>query len=371
MKKLRPLAALCLWAAFAPAVFAGKTDIAGYTGERAELAASLPAQIVVLNSRVRPQVGLDHRAIAGEKPRAGQTWATDAAIASGSGVLPALAVAAMERQWFRNRVQEAFAPIQTAGCDLRIDESLPSAVSGALRKSPWGGSTPVNTVVAPGGSLKRAVDEDKPRQILSLSSSLAPDLEALVTTLEIQAYAPTDGASRWQREPIWRDEFIVVSDVVQVAGKTQADIDRLAAQEQARYQASGNAAAIRKLNAERGGDRFERKRVLALQQEHERAMKTAMSADWSPEDVKRERATMWSADGCARMRTAVDQAGADLGTMLDDLYAQRLPRRLGFKDGVPSDGANGRHVHSLPGGIYVYRVDGDQVPLGYREDLLD
>ncbi|MEI2432541.1 hypothetical protein RDV84_05970 [Lysobacter yananisis] len=372
MTKLTLLAGLFVCGVLtAPDAVAGKDDIAGYSADRAELAASLPVRIVVRNSRVRPQIGLDHRPIAGEVPRPFQAGLSNAVLMAGGGLLPVLAAVAAERKLLRNRVEENFAVIQSAGCDLRIDESLPATVSAAVRRSRWGATTPIDAVVAEGRSLDKVVAEDRSRQVLSISSSLAPDMEALVTTLEIQAYAPTDGAPRWQREPVWRDELIVVSDVVEVASKTQADIDRLVAQEQARYKATGNAEAIGKLNAQRGGDRFERKRVLALQQEHERAMTDAQSSNWSAQDVKRQRATSWSENKCARMLTAVQQAGSDLEKMLDALYAQQLPQRLGSKDAPVSDDINGRHPHPLPGGAYVYRVDYDPVPLGYREDLLD
>lgn len=370
MKRLLPFAAAAFACAFAHAAVAGKEDVAGYTAQRSALAASLPVKIVVLDTRVRPQIGLAHRAIADEKPRAPDLRAAALGAALGGGLLPALAIAGAERQKFHNRARDAFAPIKASGCDLRIDPSLPKAVSDAVRRSAWGASTPIETVFADGRGVDRAIEQGAPRQVVSLSSSLAPDMNALVTTAQIQAYAQTEGASRWQREPVWRDELIVVSDLVEIPSKTQADVDRLAEQERARYQATSNAEKIRKLNAQGGGDRFDRKLALEAQQQHERNMEEALAGIWPLEVEKRMRADAWSANDCARMREAIDQAGLDLGRMLDALYAQQLPPRLEREAKPVLDDANGRHPHPLPGGIYVYRADYDQIPLGYRQDLL-
>ncbi|MFK3648238.1 hypothetical protein ACI2IY_07325 [Lysobacter enzymogenes] len=370
MNRFTPFAAAALACAFAPAVVAGKQDIAGYTTQRAALASSLPIKIVVLNTRVQSQVGLVHRAIADERPQAPDLRAAAMGAALTGGLLPALAIAAAERQKFHNRARDAFAPIKSSGCDLRIDQSLPTAVSDAMRRSPSGASASIETILAEGRGLDRVVEQTKPRQVLSLSSSLAPDLEALVTTLEINAYAQSDGAGRWQREPVWRDELIVVSDVLEIPSKTQADIDMLAGQERARYEATGNEEKIRKLNAQGGGDRFDRKLALDAQRLHERNMEEAVASNWPLDVARRMRAQAWSTNGCARMQQAIDQAGSDLGRMLDGLYAQQLPPRLGTEEKPVFDDANGRHPHPLPGGIYVYRVDYDQVPLGYRQDLL-
>lgn len=284
--------------------------------------------------------------------------------------MPSALVSAAERRWFREQARKSFAPIRSAKCDIRIDESLPKAVFESVRRSSWGASVPIQTLVGDGRSIDSMVDNAKPRHIFTISSSLAPDFEALITTLEVLAYVQVKGESHWRKEPTWSEEFIVVSDFMEVPSKTQADIDRLVAEEQARYEATGNVEAIRRLNANRGGDRFERKRALADQRQHESAMEAAKSSNWSQASLKSARAVTWSENDCARMRVAVDQAGSDLGRMLDDLYANRLPSRLGSKDEPVFDDINGRHPHPLQGGAYVYRVDYDHVPLGYRQDLL-
>lgn len=75
----------------------------------------------------------------------------------------------------------------------------------------------------------------------------------------------------------------------------------------------------------------------------------------------------------ARCDLPVDAAGGELGRMLDELHAQRLPPRLPARhrtEDEPSEPAGERAIRALPGGVYVSRNEGGTTALAYRYRLL-
>lgn len=370
MTRISPLALGALALAFVTTANGAKKDVAGYTAERAALATTLPVHIVALNTKIRPQLGFRHRPIGAEtRPPPDPRWA-GLEMAMGGGLLGGAIIAGSHYAWLKRQTRETFAPIQQAGCDLRVDSLLQQSVADAIRRSAWGVSVVPTMAAADDRDLDKLVASDGPRQVFAITASLTPEFDALVTSLEVAAYAPVDDQSSWKSKPAWKDLLIVVSDQVQPAAKTQADIDRMVSEELARFEASGGEALIQRVNAQSSVDALDRKKAVEAMKLHQKNMREAKTTDWSVDSLKRERATLWSADSCQRMHVAVDQAEDEIGRMLDALYTQQLPPRLGLKDADVAVHASNRHVHALPGGLFVFSVDGATVPLGFREDLL-
>lgn len=370
------LAAVFAWALAAPATaLAADKDVAGYTPDRAALAASLPVHIVALNTRLRPQMGFKGidvtlpppGSIRGPGISPGQSLGfslTAGLIAQGiaHGTLYLQA---------RDSARAAFAPIQRAGCDLPIDAPLQRAIGAAVRRSPWGAAATPVRVSADDKDLDRLVADEQPRQVFALTASLSPDLDRLITSVDVAAYARLDGESGWRDTPLWRDRLIVVSDGLNLRAKTAADSAQMLADEQARYQASGTEALIKRINAQGGNaGKSDRKTAVAALALHQRNLDDARSGYWSSQQAQQRRAALWNENGCARVHAAIDQAGAEIGGMLDALYAQTLPKRLGFKDTNLSYEPPRRQIRALPGGVYVSRSDAGRVSLSYRADLL-
>lgn len=374
MIRTTALATAALALAFATAASAANKDTAGYTAERAALATGLPVHIVALNTKVRPQMGFRYVDVSSATPQIyGPGISPGQAIGAGiAGGLIASAIinGAMYAQ-AKDRARTAFTPIRQAGCDLRIDAPLQQAVGDALKRSAWGASaTPILTATDDAG-LAKMVPKDQPRQVFAIGASLSPELTGLITTVDVSAYTPDAGESSWQKKPAWRDQLIVVSDWLDLPVKTQADIDGMVEAEQARYQASGADALIKKVNAQGGSaNRADRKIAVDAMKLHKKNMDDARMPSWSPDTERLRRAGLWSENDCRRMHVAVDQAVGEVGRLLDALYAQQLPKRLGLKDNDETAEPLGRHIQSLPGGVYVSRADGGSITLGFRDDLL-
>lgn len=368
---LAPVLAL----AFAMPSAAAEKDMAGYTPERAALAASLPVHIVALNTRVRPQMGFKGVDVA--LPPPGFFFGPDISPAQTLGVGLATGLIARGITYgtlyleARDSARAAFAPIQRAGCDLPVEAPLQQAIAAAVRRSPWGAAATPVLAGADDKALDTLVAGDQPRQVFALTASLSPDLDRLITSVDIAAYAPLDGESGWRGKPLWRDHLIVVSDGLSLRAKTRDDSARMLADEQARYDASGTEALIKRLNAQGGNaSKSDRKAARAALELHARNLEDAGSGYWSSQAAQQRRAALWNENACARLHAAIDQAGVEIGGMLDALYAQTLPKRLGLKDKNLSYEPPRRQIRALSGGVYVSRADAGRVSLSYRTDLL-
>ena len=352
-----------------PAIAANK-DSRGYGSDQADLAARLPIHVVALNTKVRPQLGFRYRPVGAERPPPPEPHLAAWEMAAGGGLLGAAIAVAGDYVWHKRKAQENFEPIEKAGCDLQVDAQLQQGVVDAIGRSTWGAKASPVVSAANDRDLDKLISTDEPRHVFAVTMSLSPDLIALVTSVEVAAYAHSDGRSDWKKTPAWKDQLFVVSDLVEPPAKTQADIERMTAEEQARYEASGADALIKKVNA-RQGDQIDRKNALDAMKLHKKNMAEASLPQWSAESIVRERATMWTQDKCRRMQAAVAQAGSEAGRMLDALYAEQLPLRLALKDEAIGGFTNERHIRALPGGIYLSQTwGGVSPPLGYRYDLL-
>lgn len=381
MKTFMSLATGALVFVLSTAVAAARKDSGGYVPDRAAQAASLPVYVLALNERLLPQMsyGYQDNLAAGYYPNQFQNTAglsagqSIVAGALGSALGAAIANAKLYAD-AKSRADAAYYPLKLAQCDFPVETSLQSLVREAIARSKWGADIKPASLSLKDGGLDKQIGRDQPRQIFIVSSSLAPDLTALVTSLEITAYAPEDDTGKgWQKQPLWRDELIVVSDRLQaLPAKSAADIERMVADEQARYDASGVEALVRKVNAEgRDARRADRQAAMEGLRLHANKLRDARSEEWSLNAEAGRRAQLWSANGCAPLRAAFDQSSAELSRMIDALYAQELPPRLSSKD-KPTAGEVGgeRKVYARPGGSFVSRNEGGITELGFRYVLL-
>lgn len=276
----------------------------------------------------------------------------------------------------KQRAAAAYAPVVGGRCDLEIAAPLQQTLREAMARAPWGANVQPILIDGDVEDWDKQIPKDRPRQVFSVSASLTPGLGALLTSVDLAAYSPEGegSGSSWQKKPLWQDRFIVVSDVVALPAKSDADRARMAAQEDARYAESGDLAVVAKVAKDiYGAGKSERMRATAADRLHKRNLKLAREADWSLLTEGPRRGELWSQDDCAPMRAAVAAASGELGRMLDDLYAQRLPPRLPAKHKTkddPPEAPGERKIRALPGGVYVSRNEGGTTPLAYRYHLL-
>lgn len=386
MFKITPLLAGALVLAASAACQAADKDLPGYRPERAEQAAQWPVYLVTLNERVRPQVGYGWQGPAADTylQLMSQTtmqymqpyMGSDQSIVGGAlgGAIGGAIVGAALHAAVRDDASQGLAVLQRSGCDLPVGAPLRDTVRTALARAPWGADVQPVLVDGSAEGWEAQVPHDRPRQVFTVTSSMAPGFTALVTTVDAAAYAPETGANgdAWQKKPLWRDHLIVVSEPVVLPAKTQADIDRMVADENARFAASGDIEVIDRVAKDRyGSSKADRSRAVAAHSRHQTYLRFAQSKDWAPTELGRRRAELWNREQCAPMRAAVTLAVAESARMLDDLYAQRLPPRLSLKDKIePTEPAGARAIRSLPGGLYVSRNDGGATALGFRYNLL-
>lgn len=357
----------------------------GYTPDRAALAASLPVHVVAFNERVLPQLSFEREDYPNDLVPVYYTpqFQNPVGLGTGESILLAGALGntlgnalakGMHYAVAKTRAQAAYRPLKLAQCDLPVAVPMQALVREAIARSAWGANAAPKPLSLEDGDLDDRIDADQPRQIFLASSSFSPDLTALVTSLDIAAFAPEGDTGRgWRKQPLWRDQLIVVSDPLPpLPDKSAADIERMVADEQARYAASGNEALVRKVNAEgRGASRADRQAAANGQRTHASKLREARQDEWSDNALAERRAQLWSQDQCASLRTAFDQSSAELARMLDALYAQRLPPRLSRRDKAGEDEVAGeRRVRALPGGVYVSRNEGGATELEYRYVLL-
>lgn len=380
--KTAPLAAGVLMLALSTAAQAASKEIDGYRSERASLAASLPVHIVALDQRVRPQVDFVYQDVTrympgypGGTPQFNSGMSTGQAI--GVNVLGGLIASAIVNgaaySEAKNRAVAAYQPLQQARCDLPVDTPLQQAVRDAIARAPWGAAVAVNLTDGEDDAWEKRIPKDQPRQIFTITSSLSPGLTALVTSVDVAAYAPEGEAKpAWRKKPLWRDHFIVVSDWLDLPPKTAAEVEQLVAQEQRRFADSGAQAMVARVKEKgRVGRSSELREAADARKLHEKNLELAREESWSAEIEDQRRARLWSENDCARLRSAIDLAGAELGRMLDALYAQQLPARRSSKEldnafERPGD----RQIRALPGGVYVSRNEGGSVNLNFRYSLL-
>ena len=375
MFKISLLAAGALALSCGTAAHAAGKDIDGYRPERAALASQLPVYLIVLNDRVRPQMDFARRgnsvaaSVRTHVPGTPYSDATEGNPFAGPLVAALVNQSAYEQS--AQRAEEAHAGLVRNRCDLPVAATLQAAVRDAVARAPWGAEAAPIVLRADEKAWEEKLPKDQPRHVFAVTSSLSPNLGTLVTTLDIAAYA-TDGAQgpAWRKRPLWQDQLIVVSDWLEVDVKTEADVERMVAAERRRFVESGDQARIAKAN---GGsvDADQRAAAKLADQRHKRNLMLAREDGWSVDGERMRRAELWSQDDCAPLRAALAQGAAELGRMIDAVYAQALPPRMPLTSrdtGLERPGD--RQVRALPGGVFVSRNEGGSTPLEFRFSLL-
>lgn len=377
--KTAPLAAGLLALGFCVIAQASPEEGEGYTSARAAMAAALPAYVVVYNERILPQllfgvpeyrklpfyeqVQLPLVAAQPRHPPVAGVFQTAGTIPNAMLYADAETVA----RW-------GYLPLKSKGCDLPVADSLAKSVRDSIARSSWGGAIQPRTMIPKNYMFEESIPRDQPRHVFFTSASLLPDFSALVTSVDIAAYAADSKKSdRWKKQALWRDQLIVVSDPLDaLPAKTAADIEAMIAVEQARYAASGADDLIVKVNTEGlQASRADRDAAVTAQRLHVNNMRDAKDKDWSNKSGARQRAELWSANDCARLRAAIVKNDAELVGMMDALYAGQLPPRSSDSDkNAESEQAGERKIRALPHGVYVSRNDGGKNKIMFRYTLL-
>jgi len=372
----RPVAAGVLLLLLSGAALAAEPT--GHDASRVQSLSGLPVHIVMLNDHVRSQIAYAYRSVASDavtQQAIQNAMVNTPGLSAGQGIAAgalggAIASAIINAQLqaaAKNQVEPADATMRASRCMVDYGQELGAALQRAVNTSTWGQAATVERhLVGPRQKVADVVDPDRERYVLTASYSISPDYSALVTTVNASAYSPRLGQQKkWQRDPAWTDELVVVSDRILVPAKSPADIDAAVAAENSRYAQLGVPALIAKANA---GDPDARTKAVKLMKEHKRALEEARETSWSPAFEAEQRARLWSADGCARLRATLASNTSETETLLGQLYRGELPARISEVSRelpalLPADA---RQVRAEAIGIYrMARGDGE-VPLAYR-----
>lgn len=361
---------------------------AGFYVEHAQVLGGLQRHVVVLNEELRTQLPygssvhdpyltqqLAQNAVANTLstvPAAsmGQMMAAGAA----GGLIAGAIIAAAMKEEAKSLVEPAHLSLQEAGCRLPGGQALASAVSESMAAAPWArGVSPQHVVLSGNSDIDDVVDTKTSRHVLSAAYSMAPDFSTVITSLKVDTYAPGigDADRKWASRPARTDRLIVFSDQVSLAPKTPEDIEKALAREHERHASGPARELIAKANA---GDIQARKAVVPLIKDHEKRLREAKLADWTPANAAVMRSRMWSSDGCRTLADALQANNAELGRLLADLYAGRLPvaaevdprdAQVDTMAPLPDEEPGIRKTLSLPGNLYLSRRGGDHAPLAH------
>ncbi len=357
-------------------LFAGET--AGHDPAQGQALAATPVHVVLLNQELKSQI--PYLTYSMPQPTLYNAMNNSPDLSTGEnlavgavgGAIASVIVNASMFAAAKSQVQPADAALRAAGCRLDQGQALQTTISDAVRSTPWGPAAGLTAhTLVDGQSVDDLVDKTKPRHVLAASYSMSTDFSAVITSVDVEAYSgQLPGAPKsWAKKPTWDDTLIVVSDRVEIAPKTQADIDAAIAAENARHAALDVGALIAKANA---GDRVARGKVAPLIKQHQRNLRAAQATSWTPADEAVQRSRVWTAEGCARLHQAIASNATEMGGLVSGLFRGELPPRMNaLPEGPRPEPVIGeRKVQTEPGGVYVLTRGGDMVNLGYRYSWL-
>jgi hypothetical protein len=358
---------------------AGGKEAAGYDVQHSEALQGVPVEVVILNDRLRSQIAYQVQDVnyaqvqqATENALGPAAYSTAGVAAGALGSALGNAIAnAIALQQAEKVAKPADAALKAAQCDLAVSDELAGSVEQTLRDTPWGATATVNRHVLSGEQgLDDVVAKNSSRYVIALSYSMSPDFSAVMTTATALAYSQAiPGApEHWQKKPAWVDEVVVVSNQMALAPKTDADVQRALAVENARYAATGADDLIAKAN---GGDDVARKHAVPLADEHRRLLHDANGKKWSASSGAYRRSELWSENQCGPLREALQANNADVVQTLKQLFAGQMPapvsaKRLNINSLLDGETAGERRVIAIPGNLYLMRRGGDNVPIAYR-----
>jgi hypothetical protein len=366
------MAALATLALHVPA--ASAKDPPGFDPAGTAALKDVPVEVVVANDRLRFQ--MTSQTVSVSAFPSGSGLSTGAAIGAGvaGSLIAGLIINASIEAAAKDQARAGATIVDAAGCDLPHADALAAAGEQAVRDTAWGASATVHRhVLAQGQNIDSVVPKDTPRLSIVLSYSLAPDFSALMTTAEVQAYAAAIPAapSAWQTEPAWSDHIVYVSDTIDVPNKSQAVIDQAVADENARYAQSGVDTLIAKAN--KFDDTLARRKAVEIMKDHEQALRDARARDWTFDETRHERARLWTVDGCAPLRSALESNDAGIRQLLAQTFSGQLPAADPHAQAIAlvmarAEPRGDRHVVGFgrPEPMYVSIRQGDRVFVGYR-----
>jgi hypothetical protein len=356
----------------------------GYTPARAAEAGALPIHIGIVPERIRPQVAFQYVSVAGPAYTGNfpgmSTGQTIGANALGGAISSAIVNASLREQ-AENFARLAFANVSAGGCDLPYGERLAAQLTESVQAA-WPQAQVQVHMLKPDQTIEDIVGKRTPRYEILASVSLATDFSALVASIDASTYAADGDDGRAERRPRWQNTLIAISDRVALAPKTQADIARMVADENARHEALELGQIIRRLNAEgvTEQNKAERRRVADAIARHKKALKEANRDKWTPQSEAMRRASLLSESDCAGMRTALDQVLGESRALLQAMTGGTLPEPLKVetvKRGaflsvtqLVGETPGERAIVGLPDGSYVSRKGGEGVNTAFRYALL-
>lgn len=341
----------------------------GYTPDLQPNASALPIHLVVEQSKVRPQIAYGY--VTTPYPTQtypGMSFGQGLGVNLAGGLIASAIINGAEYAKAKNFARGPYGLMVDTNCDLPVDQAIPTRVDSAIRTA-WPQTAPQTHVLAEDAKLKDVVDTRSPRYVFRVSTSLAPDFSALMTTVEAAAYPPNATTGKSDAKPAWQDTVIVVSDKLMLAPKTPADIESMVAAENARHAALNINALIAQANSEGPSSRA-RKKVVDAQNEHRTRLKEARLPVWSPASEAEMRARMWSADQCQALVAAIDANATETGAALTALFTGAVKQQVPDAQPAEAEAAGQRRLEALSGGFIVSHRIGDNVGLGFRESIL-
>lgn len=275
-----------------------------------------PLHLVALNDRTRMQV--PYVGPAGAPTVVSNTIPAGALLAG--NLIGGLVVAGIEHQRLkeaRATVQPAYDLLRERQCLLDGSTAFMDALEPIARHQ--GQPTVARHVLTGKQTLDDVVSAKDERHMLLLSYALTPDLDYLLTTVQVM-YAPKGEGSKDSRVS-WDGQITVASPAAPLPAKTPDDMQRLVDEAQAEWIEGGGAALVEAANR---GDADARRRVASRYATHQQRLKDARSAEWSLRYASTERARVWVADDCAPLRQAIETNAARAAALLPRLYAQDL-----------------------------------------------
>lgn len=365
------------------AAMAARPKPAGFDPTRAETLSTLPVRIVVLNDRVQSQWAYGSYSVSGDFMAQAMVnnavnnaisagMSSGAAIGAGAlgGAIAGAIIDANMRSQARREVERADRLFDERQCKLELGNSFAGAVERSIAARSWGASlAPRRDVVGDGQELDALLADTPERQQFTISYSMTPDYAHLVTTIHVSTHAAAlKPADARKNDPAWFDELVIVSDPMPLADKTPDDVNAAIEAENARHLATGMAALVKAANA---GDRKARKEAVALTQTHRTNMREARQAKWTPGEAALQRATAWSADGCAPLQAAAEQQVLESESLIGRLFSGDLPPRVEKVQFpvMPLAGTE-RVVEARGVGMYLLGRGGSTPTLGYRYSWL-
>lgn len=325
--------------------------VRGYDPIKDAGAGALPLYLVALQETVRPQygyLGLSPELVTqsfiinpmpGISPAAGIVGgALGGALANAMARAEAMALARENWQWVNN-----------GQCRIDARAPLEPALVQALQQA--GMPAPQQRVVLEGGKLEDHFDPDLAHQLVSHSSSLTPDMTALLTTVRVEGWSDK---TRRGHKADWVNVLQVLSTPMWLDGKQAHDTDYLKQQLEQWYAGTGNAARIGQVNAAgRNADPAMRRQAVSLQRSYDARLRRVTRKNWTPYAAGMTRALGWGSNDCALLERALRENAQEAARLLALAYAGQLPQE-GVTEDAPVTGQGAEQVLTVS---VMYRPD--------------